>query len=77
MTRPADAAATPAAPFDAARLATPVTVALRAYDPGHDLPLLRERFGPQLAELGSNENPLGPGPRARAALTAIAPLPTD
>ena len=70
MTRPADAAATPAAPFDAARLATPVTAALRAYDPGHDLPLLRERFGPQLAELGSNENPLGPGPRSRAALRA-------
>ncbi len=68
MTRTTNVAANPAARFDAARLATPVTAALRAYDPGHDLPLLRERFGPQLAELGSNENPLGPGPRARAAL---------
>ena len=70
MTRPANDAATPAAPFDAARLASAATAALRAYDPGHDLPVLRERFGPQLAELGSNENPLGPGPRARAALRA-------
>ena len=31
------------------------------YDPGHDLPALRWRFaGQMLAELGSNENPLGP-----------------
>lgn len=59
--------------FDAARLANPATSALRAYDPGHDLPALRQRFGTTIAELGSNENPLGPSPRAldamRAALT--------
>jgi len=59
--------------FDATRLANPATSALRAYDPGHDLPALRQRFGGQIAELGSNENPLGPSPRAleamRAALT--------
>ena len=50
---------------------------LRAYDPGHDLVALRRRFaaagegtvamGP-LVELGSNENPYGPSPDARAAI---------
>jgi histidinol-phosphate aminotransferase len=52
----------------AAELANSATRALRAYDPGHDLPALRRRFGAQLAELGSNENPLGPSPRAVAAI---------
>ncbi len=55
-------------PFDAARLANPATAALRAYDPGHDLPALRRRFGDAIAELGSNENPLGPSPRALEAM---------
>jgi len=42
---------------------------LRAYDPGHDLVALRRQFGgPHLAELGSNENPYGPSPDARAAI---------
>ncbi len=45
--------------FDAAVLANRATSQLRAYDPGPDLPSLRERFGALLAELGSNENPLG------------------
>ena len=41
---------------------------LRAYDPGHDLVALRRRFGESgLVELGSNENPYGPSPAARAA----------
>lgn len=53
--------------FDAAPLAVPAVAALRAYDPGHDLPALRERFAAQIAELGSNENPLGPSPHALAA----------
>ena len=57
-------------PFDAARLANPATAALRAYDPGHDLPTLRVRFGVSIAELGSNENPLGPSPRALDAMRA-------
>ncbi len=56
--------------FDAGRLANPATAALRAYDPGHDLPVLRRRFGAAIAELGSNENPLGPSPRALAAIRA-------
>jgi histidinol-phosphate aminotransferase len=56
------------APFDAARLANAATAALQAYDPGHDLPALRRRFGATIAELGSNENPLGPSPHALEAM---------
>lgn len=58
--------------FDAASLANKATRALRAYDPGHDLPALRRRFGAALAELGSNENPLGPSPNALKAINAVA-----
>jgi histidinol-phosphate aminotransferase len=54
--------------FDAAKLANAATRGLKAYDPGHDLPALRKRFGPGLAELGSNENPMGPSPKALAAI---------
>jgi histidinol-phosphate aminotransferase len=57
-------------PFDAGRLANRATAKLRAYDPGHDLPALRERFGASLVELGSNENPLGPSPQALKAMRA-------
>jgi len=59
--------------FDAAALANAATRKLGAYDPGHDLPALRKRFGAALAELGSNENPLGPSPRAIAAIGATMP----
>jgi len=41
---------------------------LHAYDPGHDLVALRRRFDAHLLELGSNENPYGPSPAARAAV---------
>ncbi|HEY7871835.1 MAG TPA: histidinol-phosphate transaminase, partial [Rudaea sp.] len=59
--------------FDASRLVNAATAKLRAYDPGHDLPELRSRFGAAIAELGSNENPLGPSPRALKAMrTALA-----
>jgi histidinol-phosphate aminotransferase len=44
--------------------------ALKAYDPGHDLPALRQKHGDALVELGSNENSLGPSPKARAAMQA-------
>jgi histidinol-phosphate aminotransferase len=54
--------------FDAGALANAATSALRAYDPGHDLPALRARFGRDIAELGSNENPLGPSPHALDAM---------
>ncbi len=73
-----DAGAKPPA-FDAAALANAATRALRAYDPGHDLPTLRRRFGVEIAELGSNENPLGPSPCAleaiRAALEGVSRYP--
>ena len=59
--------------FDAARLCNAATAKLRAYDPGHDLPALRRRFGAAIAELGSNENPLGPSPRALDAMRAALP----
>ena len=59
--------------FDAAGLANTATRALRAYDPGHDLPALRKRFDDILAELGSNENPLGPSPHALAAIQSALP----
>jgi len=59
--------------IDAGALANAATRALRAYDPGHDLPALRKRFGTMLAELGSNENPLGASPRAIAAVQAALP----
>ncbi len=54
--------------FDAGALANAATAALRAYDPGHDLPALRRAYGAMLAELGSNENALGPSPLAVAAM---------
>jgi len=45
---------------------------LRAYDPGHDLVALRRRFQDQvLIELGSNENPYGASPAARAAMLDV------
>lgn len=50
------------------RLAVPAIQALRAYDPGHDLVAWRRRVGPSLVELGSNENPWGASPAARAAV---------
>ncbi|MEP6634074.1 MAG: hypothetical protein ABJA62_07680, partial [Luteimonas sp.] len=52
-------------------LAQPGIRQLRAYDPGHDLVALRRAHAPQpLIELGSNENPYGPSPRAREAVIA-------
>lgn len=59
---------------DAAALANAATRALHAYDAGHDLPALRKRFGKVLAELGSNENPLGPSHLAIAAIQAALPV---
>ncbi len=56
-----------------ATLANAATRKLRAYDPGHDLPTLRKRFGAALAELGSNENPLGPSVTALAAIQNALP----
>jgi histidinol-phosphate aminotransferase len=48
--------------------------ALRAYDPGLDIVALRQRFSALgLCELGSNENPLGPSPRALEAVRDALP----
>jgi histidinol-phosphate aminotransferase len=48
--------------------------ALLAYDPGLDIVALRQRFSALgLCELGSNENPLGPSPRALEAVRAALP----
>lgn len=55
---------------DFERLANPGIRALRAYDPGHDLVALRRSPLDPLLELGSNENPHGAGPKARAAILA-------
>lgn len=50
---------------------TPPIGRLKAYDPGHDLPALRERFERGgLTELGSNENSYGPSPCVLDALRA-------
>ncbi|MGH8215437.1 MAG: histidinol-phosphate transaminase [Rhodanobacteraceae bacterium] len=63
----------PVPAFDAAGLANSAVAKLRAYDPGHDLPALRQRFGASLAELGSNENPMGASPRALRAMRTALP----
>lgn len=54
--------------LDFAALAQRGVQGLKAYDPGHDLVAWRRRVGPSLIELGSNENPWGASPAARAAV---------
>ncbi len=56
-------------PWEPRRLPAPIAQ-LRAYDPGHDLVAWRARHGGHLAELGSNENAIGPSPKALAAAQA-------
>ncbi len=58
---------------DVARLANTALSKLRAYDPGHDLPALREQYGERLVELGSNETSLGASPRVAQAIAAALP----
>lgn len=58
---------------DVLALANAATRRLRAYDPGHDLPALRERYGAVLVELGSNETSLGASPAVAAAIAAALP----
>ena len=58
---------------DFAKLAQPGIQRVRAYDPGHDLVAMRRQFDATLVELGANENPYGPSPRARAAMLAVLP----
>lgn len=54
-------------------LANAATARLRAYDPGHDLPALRARYGARLVELGSNETSIGASPRVGEAIAAALP----
>jgi histidinol-phosphate aminotransferase len=56
--------------FDALALANAATRRLRAYDPGHDLPALRLKYGASLVELGSNETSLGTSGRVTEAIEA-------
>ncbi|MBN8741996.1 MAG: histidinol-phosphate transaminase [Lysobacterales bacterium 69-70] len=58
---------------DILSLANAATARLRAYDPGHDLPALREEYGARLVELGSNETSLGASPAVAAAISAALP----
>lgn len=58
---------------DVGSLANAATSKLRAYDPGHDLPALREQYGERLIELGSNETSLGASPAVAAAIAAAVP----
>ena len=64
------------AAIDLRSLARPEIRNLKAYDPGHDIPLLRQRFADMggLLELGSNENPYGPSASVAAALQKVFPL---
>jgi histidinol-phosphate aminotransferase len=65
--------------LDADALARPALRGLPTYDPGHDLVALRAAHAAALVELGANENPWGPSPRAleaaRMALDAAARYP--
>lgn len=52
-------------------LVQPGIARLKAYDPGHDIVALRERFGREvLVELGGNESPFGSSPLVAAAIQA-------
>ncbi len=54
---------------DPLRLAVPGVAALRPYQPGRHLREIMRAYGLRdVIKLASNENPLGPGTRARAAL---------
>lgn len=52
-------------------LAQPGVARMQAYDPGHDIVALRERFSSEvLVELGGNESPYGCSPLATEAIQA-------
>lgn len=60
---------------DLMRIVRPEVAGLSAYNAGMTLAELKARYDPpEVAKLGSNENPLGPSPRVLAALTADADL---
>jgi histidinol-phosphate aminotransferase len=60
-------------PFDAISLASPAVRTLAPYVPGKPLTELEREYGIQNSiKLASNENPLGPGEKARAAMRVAA-----
>lgn len=60
-------------PFDPANLAAPCVRTLAPYVPGKPIEELEREYGIRdIVKLASNENPLGPGPRAIAAVEAAA-----
>jgi histidinol-phosphate aminotransferase len=59
--------------FDPTQLASPYVRTLAPYVPGKPLEELEREYGIRDSiKLASNENPLGPGPRARAAIAKAA-----
>ena len=57
--------------LDFLSLATPGVQKLQPYQPGKPMEELKREFGlSEVIKLASNENPLGPGPMARAAVRA-------
>ena len=67
-----------AAPPDPRRLAVPGVAALQPYQPGRNLREVARTHGlREIIKLASNENPLGPGAAARAALQAAARQPRE
>ena len=60
-------------PFDPTQLAAPPVRSLAPYVPGKPIEELEREYGiHDIIKLASNENPLGPGPLARAAITSAA-----
>ncbi len=60
-------------PADTSQLAVPPVRTLAPYVPGKPIEELAREYGlSDIIKLASNENPLGPGPKARAAMEAAA-----
>jgi histidinol-phosphate aminotransferase len=60
-------------PFDPSQLAAPPVRTLAPYVPGKPIEELEREYGVRdIIKLASNENPLGPGPLARAAIASAA-----
>ena len=60
-------------PTDPSQLAVPSVRTLAPYVPGKPIEELAREYGlSDIIKLASNENPLGPGPNARAAMAAAA-----
>jgi histidinol-phosphate aminotransferase len=60
-------------PFDPSQLAAPPVRTLAPYVPGKPIEELEREYGiHDIIKLASNENPLGPGPLARAAIAKAA-----